>query len=79
MQLPNSMRDNMVDDLDEYLKHGSQLGCYSVEEGNEIKYNNPGLQYDTVVVKDCSQCPIQHELKKLFNEYEVKDAEIARM
>jgi len=65
-------------DLDAYLKPGSKVGWYSFEEGNEIKYNKPGRQYDTVVIMDCSQCPIHPELKKIFHEYAVKDAGIAR-
>ena len=65
-------------DLDGYLKPGSKMGWYSFEGENEIRFNKPGRQYDTVVIMDCSQCPIHPELKAIFHEYAAKDARIAR-
>lgn len=65
-------------DVDAYLKPGSKMGWYSFEGDNEIAFNKPGRQYDTVVIMDCSQCPIHPELKKIFHEYVARDAQIAR-
>jgi hypothetical protein len=65
-------------DLDGYLKPGSKMGWYSFESDNEIAFNKPGRQYDTVVLMDCSQCPIHPQFKGFFHEYAAKDSEIAR-
>jgi len=65
-------------DLESYLKPGSKMGWYSFVGDNEIKFNEPGRQFDTVVIMDCSQCPIHPELSKIFREYVHKDSEIAR-
>jgi hypothetical protein len=65
-------------DLDAYLKPGSKMGWYSFVGDNEIVFNKPGRQFDTVVVMDCSQCPIHPQLKAIFHEYAAKDSEIAR-
>jgi hypothetical protein len=65
-------------DLDAYLRPGSKMGWYSFVGDNEIRFNKPGRQYDTVVLMDCSQCPLHPELKGIFHEYARKDAETAR-
>jgi hypothetical protein len=65
-------------DLDAYLKPGAKMGWYSFEGNNEIVFNKPGQQFDTVVIMDCSQCPIHPQLSGIFHEYAKKDAEIAR-
>jgi hypothetical protein len=65
-------------DLDAYLKPGSKMGWYSFVGDNEIVFNKPGRQFDTVVVMDCSQCPIHPQLKNIFHEYVAKDSQIAR-
>jgi hypothetical protein len=65
-------------DLDSYLKPDSKVGWYSFVGDNEIVFNKPGRQFDTVVIMDCSQCPIHPQLKSIFQEYVKKDVEIAR-
>ena len=65
-------------DLEAYLKPGSKIGYYSFVGDNEVRFNQPGRQFDTVVVMDCSQCPIHPQLKEVFHEYAKKDADIAR-
>ena len=65
-------------DIDAYLKPGSKVGGYSFQAGNTVKFNPPGRQYDTVVIMDCSQCPIHPQLKDIFKEYAKKNAEVAR-
>jgi hypothetical protein len=65
-------------DVDAYLKPGSKMGWYSFEGDNDIAFNKPGRQYDTVVLTDCSQCPLHPQLKGFFHEYAAKDSAIAR-
>ena len=65
-------------DIDTYLKPGSRVGGYSFQAGNTVKFNPPGRQYDTVVIMDCSQCPIHPDLKGIFQEYAKKNADTAR-
>ena len=54
------------------------LGRYSFVGDNEIRFNPPGRQFDTVVMMDCSQCPIHPQLKDAFFDTVKRDAEIAR-
>ena len=65
-------------DLDAYLKPGSKLGYYSFYGDNQVRFNKPGRQFDTVIIMDCSQCPIHPQLKEVFHEYVKKDSDIAR-
>ncbi|HET9653622.1 MAG TPA: DUF4886 domain-containing protein [Usitatibacter sp.] len=64
-------------DVDGYLKPGSRMGYYSIID-NKVRLNKAGRQYDTMVVMDCSQCPIHPELGKIFHEYAKIDADTAR-
>lgn len=65
-------------DVDYYLRPGSKVGYYSFVGDNEVRFNKPGRQYDTMIVMDCSQCPIHPQLKDVFREYAKKDADTAR-
>ena len=65
-------------DVDSYLKPDSRMGSYSFVGENEIVFRKPGRQFDTMVVMDCSQCPIHPQLGKVFHEYAKKDADTAR-
>ena len=65
-------------DIDTYLKPGSHVGGYSFLPGNVVRFNPPGRQYDTVVIMDCSQCPIHPDLKGIFREYAKRNADVAR-
>jgi hypothetical protein len=64
-------------DVDSYLKPGSKVGYYSIIN-NKVRPNPPGRQYDTMIVMDCSQCPVHPELSKIFHEYAKIDADTAR-
>jgi hypothetical protein len=64
-------------DLESYLRPDG-IGKYSFVAGNKIVFNKPGRQFDTVIVMDCSQCPIHPQLKGVFHEYAKKDADIIR-
>lgn len=54
------------------------LGRYSFVGDNEIRFNPPGRQYDSVVMMDCSQCPVHPQLKDAFFDSVRRNAEIAR-
>jgi hypothetical protein len=41
-------------------------------------FNQPGKQFDAVVVMDCSQCPIHPQLKGVFHDYAKKQSDIVR-
>jgi hypothetical protein len=38
-------------------------------------YNKPGKQYDTVIMMDCSQCPIHPQLQSVFHDTARKHAQ----
>jgi hypothetical protein len=65
-------------DIETYIKPGASMGSYSFQPDNSIKMNAPGRQYDTVVMMDCSQCPIHPQLKPIGEEAFKKNAEVAR-
>jgi hypothetical protein len=64
-------------DMESYLRSNG-IGRYSFVPGNKIVYNKPGRQFDTVIMMDCSQCPINPQLKSVFHEYMKKDSVIIR-
>src|SRR5262245_32056535 len=47
----------------ESLLRPEGLGRYSFVGDNEIRFNKPGRQYDTVIMMDCSQCPVHPQLQ----------------
>jgi hypothetical protein len=58
-----------------YFRPGG-IGRYSFISDNEILFNEPGRQFDAVIIADCSQCPIHPRLKAVFHEYAKKQSEI---
>ncbi|WP_427913016.1 DUF4886 domain-containing protein [Ramlibacter sp. MMS24-I3-19] len=62
----------------ESLVRPNGIGRYSFVGDNEIRFNPPGKQYDTVVMMDCSQCPVHPQLQQAFHDTVKKDAEILR-
>ena len=62
----------------ESLVRPNGIGRYSFIGDNEIRFNPPGRQYDTVVMMDCSQCPIHPQLQQSFHDTVKKDADILR-
>ena len=49
-----------------------------LDAGNNIVFNRAGKVYDTVVMMDCSQCPIHPTLSRVFTEYACTNSETAR-
>ena len=64
-------------DLESYLRPDG-LGRYSFVGDNEVRFNPPGRQYDSVLLMDCSQCPVHPTLSKVFFEYSKKHSITAR-
>lgn len=62
----------------ESLMRPNGLGRYSFVGDNEIRFNPPGRQYDTVIMMDCSQCPVHPQLQQAFHDTVKKDAQILR-
>ena len=54
------------------------VGRYSFVGDNEIRFNPPGRQYDTVVMMDCSQCPVHPQLQGAFHASVRKNAEVMK-
>jgi hypothetical protein len=52
------------------------IGKYSFVPGNRIVFNPPGRQFDTVVMMDCSQCPVHPQLAAAFHATVKKHAAI---
>ncbi|MCX7196838.1 MAG: hypothetical protein NTW37_02255 [Proteobacteria bacterium] len=65
-------------DLPGYLRPGGGLGRYSFVGDNEVRFNPPGRQYDSVLLMDCSQCPVHPVLSKVFFEYAARHSATAR-
>jgi hypothetical protein len=60
----------------ESLVRPNGVGRYSFVGDNEIRFNPPGRQYDTVIMMDCSQCPVHPQLQQAFHETVRKNADI---
>lgn len=54
------------------------LGRYSFVGDNEIRFNPPSRQYDTVIMMDCSQCPVHPQLQGAFHETVRKNAALLK-
>ena len=64
-------------DMDSYFRPNG-IGKYSFVGDNEIVFNQPGRQFDTVIIADCSQCPIHPQLKAVFHEYAKKQSDVVK-
>ena len=62
-------------DMAAYLQPDG-IGKYSFVPGNKIVFNPPGRQFDTVIMMDCSQCPVHPQLADAFHATVKKDAAI---
>ena len=64
-------------DMESYFRPNG-IGRYSFVGDNEIVFNKPGRQFDTVIMMDCSQCPIHPQLKEDFREFAKKQGDTVR-
>ena len=64
-------------DVESYFRPNA-IGRYSFVGDNEIAFNKPGRQFDTVILMDCSQCPIHPQLKSTFHEHAKKHSDTIR-
>jgi hypothetical protein len=53
-------------DLESLLRPDG-IGRYSFVGDNEVRFNPPGPQFDTVIMMDCSQCPVHPKLQPVFH------------
>ena len=64
-------------DMEAYFKPNA-VGSYSFVGDNEVKFNEPGRQFDAALMMDCSQCPVHPTLKPLFYDYAKKHSATVR-
>jgi hypothetical protein len=62
-------------DMESLLRPGG-LGRYSFVGDNEIRFNAPDRAYDTVIMMDCSQCPVHPQLQGAFHETVRKNSQL---
>lgn len=62
----------------ESLLRPQGIGRYSFVGDNEIIFNTSGKQFDSVIMMDCSQCPIHPQLQSVFHAYVKKHSETIR-
>lgn len=62
-------------DMESLVRPGG-VGRYSFVGDNEIRFNPPGRAYDTVIMMDCSQCPVHPQLKQAFHDTVKKNAQL---
>ena len=55
------------------------VGSYSFVANNEVRFNDPKRKlFDTVLMLDCSQCPVHPTLAPVFFEYAKKHSDTIR-
>jgi hypothetical protein len=59
----------------ESLLRPQGIGRYSFVGDNEIIFNKSGKQFDSVIMADCSQCPVHPQLQPIFHEYAKKHSQ----
>ena len=64
-------------DVGAYLRPDG-IGRYSFVGDNEVRFNPPGRQFDSVLMMDCSQCPVHPTLRPIFFEYARKHSATVR-
>ena len=64
-------------DMEAYFKPGG-VASYSFVGDNEIRFNKFDKPFDVVIMNDCSQCPVNPQLAKMFHEYAKKHSDTAK-
>ena len=64
-------------DVGNYLRPDA-IGRYSFVGDNEVRFNPPGRQFDSVLMMDCSQCPVHPTLRPIFFEFAKKHSATVR-
>lgn len=64
-------------DVDSYFRPNA-VGKYSFAPGNKVVFNKIDRLFDVAVMMDCSQCPVNPQLKGVFTEYARKNSDIVR-
>ena len=63
-------------DVDAYFKPA--FAAYSFDAKNNVVFNKLDRKFDVAIVQDCSQCPVNPQLKPVFHEFTKKNAETLR-
>jgi hypothetical protein len=65
-------------DVESYFRPNA-IGRYSFGPGNVVSFNPPADHlFDVAVMIDCSQCPVNPDLKGIFTEYAKRHADTVR-
>jgi hypothetical protein len=64
-------------DMNSYFRPDG-IGRYSFSPDNEIIFSKPGPQFDTVIMMDCSQCPVHPKLAQAFHDAVETQSKIVR-
>jgi hypothetical protein len=64
-------------DMNSYFRPDG-IGRYSFSADNEIIFSKPGPQFDTVIMMDCSQCPVHPKLAQAFHDAVETQSKIVR-
>jgi hypothetical protein len=63
-------------DVDAYFKPA--VAAYSFDAKNHVVFNKLDRKFDVAIVQDCSQCPVNPQLKAVFHEFTKKNAQALR-
>jgi hypothetical protein len=64
-------------DMNSYFRPDG-IGRYSFGPDNELIFSKPGSQFDTVIMMDCSQCPVHPKLGPVFHDTVASQSKIVR-
>jgi hypothetical protein len=64
-------------DVGAYMKPDA-IGRYSFVGDNEIRFNPPGRRFDAALLMDCSQRPVNPQLRPIFFEFAKKHSDTLR-
>jgi hypothetical protein len=64
-------------DMNSYFRPDG-IGRYSFGADNELIFSKPGSQFDTVIMMDCSQCPLHPKLGQVFHDTVESHSKIVR-
>ena len=64
-------------DVDSYFRPNA-VGSYSFGANNVVTFNKLDKLFDVAIMMDCSQCPLNPQLKGVFKDYAKKNADTVR-
>jgi hypothetical protein len=64
-------------DIESYLRPRA-LGSFRFAAGNRVVFEPQGQRFDSVILMDCSQCPVHPQLREAFHDAMRSQAEVVR-